>query len=379
MKRFLIPSLAAAGLAVGAAASAADITVMTRNQYLGGDIGPLIATAGTDQFNDAVIATLAQFAANRAPERLDTLAREILERKPELVGLQEVWEFVCVPVPGLPLPPGFGCDDPLIRGAFNDHLDLTLAALGGRYEAVAQVTNLDLQVFDVYPGIPFFVNGVPAFLQVKDRDVILAASEVAASATPVNFFCEPQFVSDDGCNFQFVVDLAPIGRIERGFVGVDVTVDGKPYRFINTHLEFRDAVIPAIVQAVQMQELLGRIAATTPPDRRVILVGDFNSDPGDVPDPFPTPYMQARYAGFADAWLLRPGNVAGLTCCQAPDLRNTPSLLSQRVDHLFLGAMPSRVKQVRTLGATVNTRLAPPGRGLWLSDHAAVVAELEYR
>jgi endonuclease/exonuclease/phosphatase family metal-dependent hydrolase len=214
---------------------------------------------------------------------------------------------------------------------------------------------------------------------VKDRDVILAASEVAGSAMPVNFGCDAGFVSDDGCNFQIVVELALIGRIERGFVGVDVTMDGQPYRFINTHLEVRDSPIPAAVQSVQMQELLGRIVATTPPDRRVILVGDFNSDPGDAPDPFPTPYMQARYAGFADAWLLRPGSVAGLTCCQAPDLRNTPSLLSQRVDHLFLGAMPSRVKQVRTLGATVNTRLAPPGRGLWLSDHAAVVAELEYR
>lgn len=379
MNRTLILSLAAAGLTVGAAASAADITVMTRNQYLGADIGPLIATAGTDGFNDAVIATLTQIAANRAPERLDALAREILDRGPQLVGLQEVWEFTCLPAPGLPLPPGFGCDDPQIRGAFNDHLGLTLTALGGRYAAVAQVTNLDLQSFGVYPGIPFVVNGVPAFLQVRDRDVILASSGVAGSATPVNFGCAAPFVSDDGCNFQFAVELALIGRIERGFVGVDVTVDGQRYRFVNTHLEVRDAPIPPVVQAVQMQELLARIAVTTPADRTLILAGDFNSDPGEAADPYPTPYLQARAAGFADAWLLRPGNVAGLTCCQAADLRNTPSWLSQRIDHLFLGTMPSRVKQVRTLGATVSERLAPPGRGLWPSDHAAVVADLTYR
>lgn len=379
MNRMLILSLAAAGLTVGAAAPAADITVMTRNQYLGGDIGPLIATAGTEQFNDAVIATLTQIAANRAPERLDALAREILEREPQLVGLQEVWEFTCLPVPDLPLPPGYGCDDPSIRDAFNDHLGLTLAALGGRYEAVAKVTNLDLQSFGIHPGIPFFVNGVPAFLRVRDRDVILAASEVAGSATRVDFGCAPELVSDDGCNFQVVVELDLIGRIERGFVGVDVTVDQGRYRFINTHLETRDPPLPAIVQALQMQELLGRIAATMPPDRRLILVGDFNSDPGEAPDPLPTPYMQAHAAGFADAWLLRPGNVAGLTCCQAADLANTSSQLSQRIDHLFLGAMPARVKQVRTLGATVGDRLSPPGRGLWPSDHAAVVADLAYR
>lgn len=379
MNRMLVLSLAAAGLTVGAAASAADITVMTRNQYLGGDIGPLIATAGTDQFNDAVIATLRQIAGNRATARLDSLAGEILERRPDLVGLQEVWEFVCVPYPGLSLPPGTGCDDPLIRDAFNDHLGLTLDALSGRYEAVAQVTNLDLQAFGPYPGIPFVVNGVPAFLRVKDRDVILAASAWAAGATPVDFGCQAQFVSDDGCNFELAVELALIGRIERGFVGVDVTVDGAPYRFVNTHLETRDPPLPAVVQAVQMNELLTRVLAGTPPTRSLVVVGDFNSDPGEAPDPLPTPYMQARGAGLFDAWLLRPGEVAGLTCCQAADLRNTPSRLSQRIDHMFLREMPARVRRARTLGATVDDRLSPPGLGLWPSDHAAVAAELEYR
>lgn len=379
MNRTLALSLAATGLAAGATAQAADLTVMTRNQYLGGNIAPLIATAGTDQFNDAVIATLTQIAANRAEDRLDALAQEILGRRPDLVGLQEVWEFVCVPVPGLPLPPGVGCDDPAIRDAFNDHLGLTLAALGGAYEAVAQVTNLDLQAFGPYPGIPFEVNGVPAFLRVKDRDVILAASGHAASAAPVNFGCQAQFVSDDGCNFELAVELALIGRIERGFVAVDVTVDGQPVRFVNTHLETRDPPLPAIVQAVQMNELLTRVLLGTPPDRRLVVVGDFNSDPGEAADPLATPYMQARMAGLHDAWLLRPGSVAGLTCCQAADLRNTPSLLSQRIDHVFLREMPWRVKQARTLGATVNERLSPPGLGLWPSDHAAVAADLEYR
>ena len=35
--------------------------------------------------------------------------------------------------------------------------------------------------YGVFPGIPFFVDGVPAFLQVQDRDVILARSDVAAT------------------------------------------------------------------------------------------------------------------------------------------------------------------------------------------------------
>lgn len=386
MNKLFCASLTTFGLAWATSAASGDIQVMTQNQYLGGDIAPLIATAGTPLFNDAVVAALQQVAASRTPERMQALAQEILERKPHLVGLQEVWKFECLPAG--PTPPGYGCDDPSIRAAFNDHLDLTRAALAGAYDDVAQVTNLDLQSFDVYPGIPFFINDVPAFLRVTDRDVILARGDVAGSAVPVDFTCAPDGLggtldSDDGCNYGVVVELALIGRIERGFVGVDVTVNGTAYRFVNTHLETRDPPLPAEVQAAQMYELIGQVLPT-PLLRRLIVVGDFNSDPVEPASTLPTPYWQAVTAypfgaGLYDTWALRPGNVAGLTCCQAADLLNRPSLLSQRIDHIFVREMPSRVKDARVLGATANYRLMPHGRGLWPSDHAAVGATLFYR
>lgn len=385
MKNIFRASLTTALLAWGGLAAAADIQVMTQNQYLGGDIGPIIATAGTDQFNAAVVAALQQVSASRTPERIQALAREVLERKPHLVGLQEVWSFVCLPAG--PTPPGYGCDDPSIRNAFNDHLGRTMTALGGAYDDVAQVTNLNLQSFGTYPGIPFFINDVPAFLQVTDRDVILAISEggVAAGAVPVDFDCRPDgqggaLDSDDGCNYQFVVDLALIGRIERGFVGVDVNVNGRAVRFVNTHLETRDGPIPPIVQAAQMAELLEHVA-TTPTATTLILAGDFNSDPAETwpAVDVPTPYWLAVGLGFYDVWALRPGNVAGLTCCQRADLRNMPSQLSQRIDHLFVREMPARVNDARVLGGTANYKLMPHGRGLWPSDHAAVAATLYYR
>lgn len=386
MNKLFRASFVATCLAWSVSATAGDIEVMTQNQYLGGDIAPLIATAGTPYFNDAVVAALQQVAASRTPERMQALAREILERKPHLVGLQEVWEFDCLPAG--PTPAGYGCDDPSIRAAFNDHLVLMRTALGGAYDDVAQVTNLDLQSFDVYPGIPFFINEVPAFLRVTDRDVILARSDVAGSAVPVDFACAPDglggtLVSDDGCNYGVVVELALIGRIERGYVGVDVMVNGTPYRFVNTHLETRDPPLPAEVQAAQMYELIGQVLPTSSL-RRLIVVGDFNSDPAEPASTLPTPYWQAVMpypygAGLLDTWALRPGNAAGLTCCQRADLRNLPSLLSQRIDHIFLREMPSRVKDARVLGATANYRLMPHGRGLWPSDHAAVAATLFYR
>jgi hypothetical protein len=387
MRKILLSSLATASLAWSASVTAADVQVMTQNQYLGGNIAPVIVTAGTPDFNDAVVTALQEVAASRTPERIHALAREILERKPHLVGLQEVWKFECEPFPGVPLPPGYGCDDPSIRNAFNDHLDLTREALGDAYDDVAQVTNLDIEYFiadgTLFHGIPFFINGAPALLRVTDRDVIFARSDVAPSAVPVDFACAPDGMggtldSDDGCNYFYVVDLDLIGRIERGYVGVDVTVDGSPYRFVNTHLETRDPPLPAEVQAAQMAELIGQVLPTSP-SRHLILVGDFNSDPNEPASTLPTPYMLAAYYGFYDAWALRPGDVAGFTCCQRADLRNLPSLLSQRIDHVFVREMPSRVKDARTLGATANYRLMPHGRGLWPSDHAAVAATLFYR
>lgn len=389
MRKFVLVSLSTACLAWSTSAAAGDIQVMTQNQYLGASITPLVEAAAADPFDpqafsDAVVQALQTIAASRTPERVDALAGEILQRRPHLVGLQEVWRFECVPAG--PTPAGYGCDDPSIRDAFNDHLDLTKAALGSAYDDVAQVTNLNIEYFSLggvtYPGIPFYVNGVPAFLRVTDRDVILAHSSVAGSAVPVDFSCAPDGMggtldSDDGCNFYTVVPLPLIGRIERGYVGVDVTVNGSPYRFVNTHLETRDPPLPAEVQAAQMYELLGQVLPTSPL-RRLIVVGDFNSDPGEPASTLPTPYMFAAMFGLYDTWVLRPGDVAGLTCCQREDLRNNPSLLSQRIDHVFLREMPSRVKDARTLGATVNYRLMPHGRGLWPSDHAAVAATLFY-
>ena len=318
-----------------------------------------------------------QVAASRTPERIKALAGEVLDRRPEFAGMQEIWQFQCVPVPDLQLQPGYGCDDPSIRAAFNDHLELTRAALGNAYVDVAQVTNLNLQSFGPYPGIPFEINGAPAFLRVMDRDVIFARSDVAPGVVPVDFDCAPR-VSDDGCNYEVVLDLPLIGRVERGYVAVDVTVNGRVYRFVNAHLETRDPPIPAEVQALQMDELLGKLVLTTPA-RKLILVGDFNSDPGEPESLLPTPYMLAGAYGFYDGWLLRPGSVAGLTCCQAADLLNRPSFLSQRIDHIFLREMPSKVKDARVVGATANYRLEPPGRGLWPSDHGAVVATLQFR
>jgi len=391
MRRFNLTLLSASLFGIAGVASSAEIDVMTQNQYLGADIAPLIGAIGTPGFNDAVVSALEQITANRSQERFNALAAQITKRRPHLVGLQEVWKFNCTPaVSQLPgLPPNYPCTDPSIAGAFQDHLAATTAALGDTYRKVAVVENFSIQLFvippenatpqlpagTVVPGIPFFVNGVPAFLQVMDRDVILARSDVVA--TKFAYPCSR--VSADGCNYNVDLPLGALGSVKRGFVAVDATVDTVNYRFVNTHLEVEaGGLIPGEVQAAQAFQLVNTVLPGTPLNRRLIIVGDMNSSPNDAASSLPTPYTIFSTVGLYDAWLLRPGNVTGLSCCQLEDLSNQQSLLTRRIDLVLSREMPRKVKDARLLGEVTADKTWPPGRGLWPSDHASVAARLQY-
>jgi hypothetical protein len=376
---------------LGSAMAFADqrIEVMTYNQYLGADIAPLFNSSPGD-FNAALLGVLQEVSANNFQARSRAQAREIIKRQPHLVGLQEVWDFACQEVH----PEGEVCQNPAIAGAFVDHLTETLAALneeGGDYSAAAIVTNFD----QTTPGIPFSIDDSTqfpqAFLQVIDRDVILARGDVTTSSVDYSVFQGVGIClrpSDDGCNYYFVAETpTPFGplAIERGFVAVDAFVDEVAYRFVNTHLEVEqlgDNPASGFFQAAQAKELIDTLWATTPAQSSLLVAGDINSSPeSQAVDglPFPPPYQQFVDGGYTDIWSLRPGRLPGFTCCQAADLSNQKSEHWQRIDMLFAQWPPDRAKKVRVMGSKVSDRIPPPGRGLWPSDHGAVAAGLEYR
>jgi len=350
-------------------AIAADIEVMTQNQYLGADLTPVITATTAAEFNVALIDAMKQVAANTTDARIAAQAALIAGRNPDLVGLQEVYDFGCLD----PYATG-ACTDPAIEGAFGDHLALTLAALNGAYETAAMVVNFTA------PGIPFdlYGLGVPAFLTVADRDVILRHADVVASVIDYSGICTKPILAD-GCNYLYALGpvTTPYGDIfvERGYVGVDVTVGGKNYRVVNTHLEDKSAVIPPVLQAAQAQELISTLAATTPPGKSLVVMGDINSSPEDPPG---APYSQFVQSGYTDVWTLRPGKLAGFTCCQREDLSNHKSILDQRIDMIFTLESPAKIKQARVLGDVVATKTPPPGQGLWASDHGSVAATIEF-
>lgn len=389
MKLTRLRALATAMLVTSCAAVAADIDVMTQNQYLGADLAPVLGAATADPFdpvafNTAVVATLGKIAATRPAERVRALADEIADRRPDVVGVQEAYAFGCMPLGGSTPEPGKGCDDPSIRTAFTDHLQDTERALHGKYVLAGRVTNLSIL------AIPFTVNGHSALLSVVDRDAIFVRKSLRANAVDLVAAAGCRKRSDQGCNFDvapptFTTALGPIA-IERGFLAVDVTVAGRAYRVFNTHLEQRllapNLPDTRLLQVGQANQLL--LAALIPlPGRRVIVMGDFNSSPEDTIPGVPTPYqLFSVVGGFTDAWVMGVHGWRadpGLTCCQAEDLLNRKSRLYERIDLIFSLTTPTRVVDAQLIGDRIDDKTRPPGRGgLWPSDHAAVAATLKF-
>jgi len=321
------------------------LTVMTRNLYLGVDLLPLFA-APPEQVPAQVAANWMIVQATDFPARAIALAREVDETEPDLIGLQEavLWRIQS--------PGDFFTGNTPATEVVYDFVAILLAELEARdlhYAVVAEATGLDGEL----------PSSTGDDLRLTFRDVILARTDLPAS--------ELKLSNAQSGNFATNL-VVPLGgqpfTILRGWAAVDVKVRGKSLRFITTHLE----AFSELVQVAQANEVLAGPANTNLP---VVLVGDFNSnaDGGGT-----ATYGNLIAAGFADAWpLARADN--GFTCCQAEDLRNETSLLSERIDlALFRGDFT--VDEVDILGEAAADRT---DSGLWPSDHAGVVATLRSR
>ena len=148
---------------------------------------------------------------------------------------------------------------------------------------------------------------------------------------------------------------------------MDATLAGQTFRFIDTHL---DTGVAPPVQLAQAAEL---VASANPLGMAAVYVGDFNTSANDPVDPTFGTYETLLNAGLTDAWTAsNPGN-PGPTCCQAPDLMNPTSLLSNRGDLILTTG------GFGTLGDSLvgNDLSDVTSNGLWPSDHAGVVAILD--
>ena len=365
--RIAVAGLAALALAVVAApvAEAAkappkgDVRVMTRNLYLGADLGPALEATNTTQLAFAAGAIQQTVDQTDFPRRSKLLAKEIKRANPDLVGLQEValWRNDTTP------PAQDGPQTPANELRY-DFLDLLMTKLNkGRRGPDFRVVRVQREA-DV--EVPLSSGGDG---RLTMRDVILARKDrKVKTAHDHSQRFENNIV-------QVVAGVLPV-TFWRGWQSVEATVRGEEFRFVNTHLEAFD---PDVREA-QAGELIAGLPEIGPANavqgagKPVILAGDLNTDddlvelgegsaadeepyavlttdPDFVPEDPPDPEENGPRIPFEERSFDEPGFPDPLySCCYHTDTIDDP--------------------------ADTSDMTAPPR--LWPSDHGGVVSTLRF-
>ena len=342
-------------LVPGAAAvqgAGAEVTVMTRNLSFGTDLSPILAATNQFEFVTAVAAAYRQAQATDFPGRARAWADEIDRARPDLVGLQEaaLWRTQ-TPADFSPTP-----NATTVQADLVGLLLAELRSRGLRYEVVIAQTGFDIEA----PGL--FDAGL-VDVRLTQQEVILVRKSAGLRLT-----------NAQGGRYAAFLTIPNVTGVSVSFpwawASVDVARNGRSFRFATTHLD----PISGVAQQAQAAEFLAGPGATTLP---IVWVGDFNSDAEatvitGVPSATAT-YASIIAAGFSDAWAAKHPSDPGFTCCQATNLLNPVSTLSER-DDLVLTRGPFHVGRVSIVGNETSDRLAS---GLWPSDHAGVVVILD--
>jgi hypothetical protein len=315
-----------------------ELTVMSRNLYLGTDLTPLFAATSVEGLQAPLASRWQEVQDTDFTLRARALAGEIAAHRPHVVGLQEVslWRSQ-----SLATYPGGSWD------VEHDFLKLLLDALADAGTPYREVTTVEL-----FQGeLPLFAIG--RVLSLTDRQSILVRADAQRDGVTVQ--------RDDEGVFDAALPLQIAGEpisVTRGWTAADLNVRGHKVRVVNTHFEAFDAG----ARFLQAQELLAGPLAT---ERPTVLVGDVNS-PAPAGDTY---RLLLDHGGFTDAWSrLRPGE-PGPTCCFDDDLRG--GALRTRIDVIFFRGPFTPTAITRT-----GHREADRVGGLYPSDHAGVVATL---
>lgn len=376
------------------------ITVMSRNLYLGSDVG--VALELIPNFPKAAQFMWDQVKKTDFSARAPKLAREAAQDRPEVIGIQEATIWYCK------------------KDLFSDKvevfnfLDEFIAAtkqVGVSY-SIASANGVD--AFN--PG--YSIAAIPYLTKVTDPEIFnpifgqdsAACGFTIGDALLVRDDVKDRIIQVGNSEFDATYSIVPtIMTIYRGYTWADFKVQDSVVRLITTHLEsiWDENKVPN--SALQAQQLVADLKDAKMP---VIIMGDFNADyrdprpegdpnPGEQPvasDTCPTPggakcnaYSTMTEAGFENA---------------SPDAKN-PRYFTWGATALLNGPDKKRASDAKKFGnqygftdrldyiftknayATVSSKIIgnvwPDGSGVWdcgsdkcfPSDHAGVVATIE--
>ena len=250
------------------------LEVMTQNLYVGANLFQILNGAPEDvPLNAAKI--FSDIQTTDFQQRAESIADLVMEHEPHLIGLQEVSLIRTQCPDDIVFPPNNPA--PNASDVYADYLQILLNALAVRgleYEVAASVENADVEL----PALNLGLLDCPYPLfdaRLTDYDVTLRRSDVDVTLS---------ISANYQANFPVPSPAGPI-VFKRGYNIVDTNIEGRSYRFVNTHLEVKGNPFAngfQFAQAYELTQILNGMAGAFG-DEILVVVGDLNSDPGDGP------------------------------------------------------------------------------------------------
>jgi endonuclease/exonuclease/phosphatase family metal-dependent hydrolase len=371
-----------------------QLTVMSRNLYLGADLSPALQASSVDQAVDAAYRIEQQVHHTQFPTvRAAELAKEILKVKPDVVGLQEAawWRTEPYDLSAVTTGPKATTTDPQGGDFLTDLLTQLNKKSGKGKKGSASAAKKkskppQYKIAFVKPEFDFElpVNQGSGGLSVCPaqchnerltmRDAILVKKGVKVSNASGGTF-----------NTLLRVKVGGVLNVDvtRGWAAADVKASGRKVHVVDSHFEAFDSAANNTgsdgktypkggIREAQAKQLIapGGPATSKLP---TLLIGDFNSDSpvhGDQVDPGDALAYRALLAG---GWSERAFTPPPFGCCLQDSNLNDPSTagITHRVDHIM-----SNNKKIKFKKGGLTTTYA---NGLWSSDHFGIWSRLQVK
>ena len=302
MRKALIAALLVLTSITPAQAADQPLTVMSRNLYLGADVG--VALELIPDFAAAAQFMWSQVAATDFSKRAPVLAKEVIENGADVVGLQEATNWYCKKNP---------LSKKVVVFNFTEQFLAATKAAGHEY-VLASKNGVDaLNIGYSIPAIPYLtmVEDPKTFQPLFGSDKAACGFEIGDALVIKRELAE-KVLQVGNTEYETSYSIVPkIMTIYRGYTWADIDYNGSKVRIVTTHLESLWDSNKVPNAALQAQQLIGDLASTRMP---IIVIGDFNSDPRD-----PRPDANSNPGGQPEASVTCPAQVGNPTIDSAID------------------------------------------------------------
>lgn len=282
----------------------ATVTVVSRNIYLGADVGSALELL--PDMPAAAQLMWEQVTATDFSRRAPLLAAELAADAPDVVAIQEATTWECRPTLFGSSTVVFDILEQLLGATQDTGVEYALASAGDRTA--------------MNPG--YSIPVLPYLTTVRDPQTFqpLFGTDSAACGFTIGDALlvradRADDVRDVGQgDYSTIYSIVPVlFEIDRGYVWIDLAVGSGEVRFVTTHLESLWSEGATPVNALQAQELVEVVDGWGLP---LVVMGDFNSDPRD-PRPLtaPNPGLQPDTTTECQAQVESPSHMTARAEC----------------------------------------------------------------